>query len=72
MSVQASVPRVALRPQECAAAIGVSRDFFDVHIAPDLRWVRRGRLKLCAVSESQRFMDANASLTLTDDRGVGR
>jgi hypothetical protein len=37
--------RLALTPSEAAQALGCSRDFFDKHIGPELRWVRRGRLK---------------------------
>ena len=58
------VPRLALRPEEAAEALGVSRDYLDEHIAPDLRWVRRGRLKLVAVSELQRWLDASSARTL--------
>ena len=35
--------RLALTPNEAAQAFGCSRDFFDKHIEPELRWVRRGR-----------------------------
>jgi hypothetical protein len=38
--------RLALTPTEAAQALGRSGDFFDKHIGPELRWVRRGRLKL--------------------------
>jgi hypothetical protein len=39
----ASSLRLALTPAEAARALGCSRDFFDKHIGPELRWVRRGR-----------------------------
>lgn len=55
------VPRVALRPEEAAEALGVSRDFFDASIAPDLRVIRRGRLKLYAVAELQRWATESAA-----------
>jgi hypothetical protein len=46
------VPRVALRcPDEAAAALGISPDFFDQHIRPDLKLIRRGRLVLVSVAE---------------------
>jgi hypothetical protein len=45
------VRRLALTPNEAAASIGCSRDFFDEHIAHELRWLRRGRLKFVAVVE---------------------
>ena len=33
----AAVPRIAMSKQEAASALGVSIDFFDEHIVPDLR-----------------------------------
>lgn len=58
-------PRVALRcPDEAAAAIGVSADFFDEHIRPDLRLIRRGRLTFVAVAELERWADREAAHTL--------
>lgn len=66
MSVsQAPIPRVALRvPDEAAAALGVSPDFFDQHVRPDLRLVRRGRLVFAAVVELERWLRENAAKTL--------
>jgi len=64
-----SVPRIALRVDEAAASIGVSRDSFDLYVADDLRWVRRGRLKLVSVTELQRWIDANSALTLPSRGG---
>ncbi|MGH2994718.1 MAG: hypothetical protein ACRDN6_05385 [Gaiellaceae bacterium] len=38
------VPRLTLRaPAEAAEAIGVSADYFDEHVRPELRLIRRGR-----------------------------
>jgi hypothetical protein len=42
-------------------ALGLSDDFFREHIAGELRWVRRGRKKLVAVTELQRWLDENAA-----------
>jgi excisionase family DNA binding protein len=50
-----------LSPDEAAAALGVSRDFFDEHIAPELRIVRRGRRRLVPVRELERWLDLSAS-----------
>jgi excisionase family DNA binding protein len=52
----AQAPRIALSPNEAAATLGVSRDFFDEHIAPELRLVRRGRRRLVAVKELERWL----------------
>ncbi len=60
--------RLALTPAEAAAAIGCSRDFFDLHIGPELRWIRRGRLKLVAVAEVERWLEREAARTLEEVR----
>jgi hypothetical protein len=56
--------RLALSPDEAAAALGVSRDYLDQHVAPELRWVRRGRRKFVAIAELQRWLDREAARTL--------
>ena len=58
------VPRLALSPDEAAASLGVSRDYLDEHIAPELRWVRRGRRKFVAVAEVERWLERAAALTV--------
>lgn len=63
-----AVARLALTANEPAAALGVSRDFFDEHIAPELRCVRRGRMKLYPIAELQRWLEREAALTLDDRR----
>ena len=55
---------MALMPAEAAASLGVSRDFFDEHVLPELRIVRRGRLVLVPVAELQRWLGVEAALTL--------
>jgi excisionase family DNA binding protein len=59
-------PRLALSPSEAAEAIGVSRDFFDEHVRPELRIVRRGRRVLVPVRELERWLDREASRVLDD------
>ena len=51
-----TVPRLALSPNEAAEALGVSRDYFDEHVAPELRIVRRGRRKLIDIRELERWL----------------
>jgi len=46
--------------------LGVSRDYFDEHIGPELRWIRRGRKKLVAVKELERWLEENAARTLSN------
>ena len=63
-------PRLALSPDEAAASIGVSRDFFDAHIAHELRVVRRGRRKLIPVRELEKWLDRAASTALDGSRST--
>lgn len=60
----ALVPRLALSPDEAAAALGVSRDFLDEHVMPELRVVRRGRRRLVPVRELEAWLDRAAARTL--------
>jgi hypothetical protein len=45
--------RLALRREE-AAALGVSVDFFDEHVRPELRAVHVGRRRVYRVAELER------------------
>ena len=63
----AGIPRLALSPAEAAEALGVSRDFFDEHIAPELRITRKGRRKLIAVTELGSWLASSATRTLEAD-----
>jgi excisionase family DNA binding protein len=54
--------RLALSPDEAAACLGVSRDFFDEHVGPELRIVRRGRRRLIPVRELERWLVSEAAL----------
>jgi excisionase family DNA binding protein len=55
-------PRIALSKAEAAGSLGVSVDFFDEHIAPELRMVRRGRKHLIPFRELERWLDKQADL----------
>ena len=68
----ASSLRLALKPSEAAHALGCSRDFFDEHIAPELRWVRRGRLKFVAIAELEDWLRGSAALTLEAEQAKRR
>ena len=56
------IPRLALSKVEAAQALGVSVDFFDEHIAHELRMVRRGRRRLVPVHELEQWVDRHADL----------
>jgi excisionase family DNA binding protein len=50
-----------LSPDEAAALLGVSRDYFDEHVIGELRIVRRGRRILIALAELERWLDRAAA-----------
>jgi hypothetical protein len=60
----APLPRLCVTPMEAPVVLGVSDDFFRANIADELKWVRRGRKKLVAITELQRWLEENASRTL--------
>lgn len=65
----APVPRITLRvPTEAAAALGVSDEFFDRHVRPEVKLIRRGRLPLVTVAELERWGRENETRTLEDGR----
>ncbi len=64
-----NLPRHAYTAMEAPAVLGVSDDFFRTHIAPELRWVRRGSKKLVAAREIDAWLDREAHHTL-DREGV--
>jgi hypothetical protein len=59
-----SITPIALSKVDAAAALGVSVDSFERHIQPDLKVIRRGRLRLFAVSELQRWATEAGERTL--------
>jgi hypothetical protein len=58
--------RLAFTAMEAPAVLGVSHDFFREHVASELRWVRRGRKKLVAVTELQAWLDKNSARVLEE------
>jgi excisionase family DNA binding protein len=50
--------------EQAAAALGVSLNTFERHIQPQLRVVRVGRLRIFAVRELERWLEASAARTL--------
>jgi hypothetical protein len=55
------VPRLALRPEQAAESIGVSRSFFFASVLPELRVVRCGRVRLVPVAELERWLDRSSA-----------
>jgi excisionase family DNA binding protein len=57
--------RLALTKAEAAESLGVSVDFLEQHVMPELRVVRRGRRRLIPLRELERWLDESAERTLT-------
>ena len=51
----APVPRIALTREEAAASLGMSLRAFEQRVQPDLRLIRRGRLRLVPLRELERW-----------------
>lgn len=60
------MPRLAHNKTEAARVLGVSVDFFDEHIAHELKCVRRGKRRLYPHWELVRWLDAEAEFVLAD------
>jgi excisionase family DNA binding protein len=56
--------RLAFSKAEAATSLGVSVDFFEQHVMPELRIVRRGRRRLIPVRELERWLEREAALAL--------
>jgi hypothetical protein len=55
------VPRIALTREEAARAIGMSLTSFEIHVQPEIRLIRRGKLRLVPVRELTRWADTPSS-----------
>lgn len=66
MSGQRSVPRLSLTRAEAAEALGVGITTFKTKIAPELRVVRQGKVRLYPVAELERWLEENAERVLDD------
>jgi len=63
-AIVAPVPRVALKREEAAAALGMSLDSFERHVQRDLRVIRRGRMVLVPIAELERWATDEAEKVL--------
>jgi hypothetical protein len=55
---------MAVNKTEAAGVLGVSVDFFDAHIAHELRVIRRGRRRMYAVAELNRWLEQESEATV--------
>jgi hypothetical protein len=56
VNLRRPVPRLALRPEEAAVAIGMSPDAFAEHVKPHLRPTLVGSMRLYRIEELERFL----------------
>jgi hypothetical protein len=60
----AQMRRFAMTRAEAARALGMSINSFERHVQPELKIVRRGKLRLIPVREVERWLEENAELIL--------
>lgn len=58
------IPRLALSISEACEALGVSHAYWQENVVGEIRIVRKGRRKLIALVELERWLDQNAERTL--------
>lgn len=58
----ATVPVISVTREEAANALGVSLSHFQRHIAPELRTIRSGSVRLYPVAELARWAERSASM----------
>jgi excisionase family DNA binding protein len=61
MTRSREIQTLALRPEQAAEALGVSRSFFFAEILPELRVVRRGRLRLVPLRSLEEWIERNSA-----------
>jgi len=66
MSSARTVPRLALTREEAAQSLGVGLTTFKTRIAPELKVVREGTVRLYAVSELKRWLETRGERVLDD------
>jgi excisionase family DNA binding protein len=54
-------PRLSVSKAEAAQALGVSVDFLEDHVLPELRVVRVGRRRLIPVAELEGWLERHAA-----------
>ena len=61
------VPRLALTRQEAAESLGMSLTSFKDHVQPEVRVIRRGRLRVIPVSELEAWAERNAERAMAEE-----
>lgn len=60
-------PRLALTRGEAAESLGMSLDSFERYVQPELNLVRRGRLRVVAVAELERWLSTSAEPSINEE-----
>lgn len=63
-TVVITCPAVAVRREQAAQALGMSLDSFERYVQPELKLIRRGKLRLVPVAELERWTRENAEHVL--------
>jgi hypothetical protein len=63
-----NITPVALTREDAARALGMSLDSFERHVQPEIKLIRRGKLRLVPVPELQRWAERNAEHVLSRDK----
>jgi hypothetical protein len=63
-AVVISTPPIAVTREVAAEMVGMSVDSFERYVQPDVRMIRRGRLRLVPVEELRGWCEANAEKLL--------
>ena len=67
-----AVPRIALTRAEAAQSLGCGLTHFKSEIAPQLRVYRKGKVRLYAVAELQRWIEENAEAPMVEQLEEGK
>lgn len=63
--VERATPQpLLLRKPQAAQLLAMSEDFFEANVMPEIKHIRRGRLKLYPISELERWVELNSQLLL--------
>jgi hypothetical protein len=60
----APVPCVALTREEAAASLGISLTAFEQYVQPNVRLIRRGKIRVVPVRDLERWADQAAEQVL--------
>ena len=68
VSEDVGVPRLGLSRRDAAASLGISIDSFERYVQPEIRIVRKGRMRIVPAKELERWLAENAERPLGEWR----